>query len=179
MTSKISKIEGVILLFGVLFLCLTVTSSTAQTVKFSFDVQPELGIEVLQDINFGTVVSNSGRQQIDLGNSQMGVFKIKALAAQSARLTLQTPEYLSASNSENNKTIPISLEAAYSANPSGYADSIPFKEGTLDISLGDGNMASLSPSWETGFVFVYGTIKVGEVQKGLYSGTLVLNITYQ
>lgn len=165
--------------FTILFLLLfPATTSYSQAVQFSMDVKPELGIEVLQDLNFGTVVTNSGQQQVALGNPQMGIFKIKALAAQSALITLQKPEYLSSQDSDVDDRIPISLNAAYSRIPTGYNDILEFNN-SLDITLGDGNRATLSPTWENGYVFIYGDIYVDEVSEGSYSGTLILNITYQ
>ena len=165
---------------AILFLLLFSASvSYSQTVQFSMDIKPELDIEVLQDLSFGTVVTNSGQQQVALGNPQMGIFKIKALAAQSALITLQKPEYLSFQNSDADDKIPVSLNAAYSRRPTGYSDILQFNDNSLGISLGEENRATLSPTWESGYVFIYGNIYVGEVSEGSYSGTLILNITYQ
>ena len=164
------------ILFLLLFPAL---NSYSQTVQFSMDIKPELGIEVLQGLNFGTVVTNSGQQHISLGNPQMGIFKIKALAAQSALITLQKPEYLSSQDSDTDDRIPVSLNAAYSRIPTGYNDILQFNNNSLGVSLGGGNRATLSPTWENGYVFIYGDIYVGEVSEGSYSGTLILNITYQ
>src|SRR6056297_2874843 len=163
---------------SVLILGLT-ASSFAQTLRFSMDVQPELGIEVLQDLNFGTVITNSGTQRISMGESRMGIFKIKALAAQNALLTIQNPDYLNSEDANNGDKIPVSINAAYSSSPAEYTDILHFKDNTLQISLGQDDPSSLSPSWETGYVFIYGDIEVGSVSKGSYSGTLVLNVTYQ
>lgn len=162
-----------ILLLG----CLAI-SAPSQTVQFSLDVQPELGVEVLQDLNFGTVIANSGTQRVSLGDLQMGIFKIKALAAQSALLTLQKPDQLTSTNEGIQKNIPISIYAAYSDQPNSYNNVLNFRDNSLQVSLGNDNV-SLSPTWETGYVFIFGDIEVGEVSEGSYSGTLILNVTYQ
>ncbi len=154
-------------------------SSHSQSVQFSMDVQPELGIEVLQDLNFGTVIVNSGKQHVSLGDAQMGIFKIKALAAQNALLTLIKPESLSATQEGSQDKIPINIQAAYSSRPTDYTDILDFSESSLWISLGTGTSSALSPTWETGYVLIYGDIEVGEVSEGTYSGTLLLNVTYQ
>jgi len=159
------------------FISAITAHSTAQTVQFSMDVQAELGIEVLQDLNFGTVIANSGTQRIELGDPQMGIFKIKALAAQSALLTLYKPDSLTFTDDENAEEIPVSISASYSSRPTGYNDVLNFTNGSLGISLG--NDEAGSSGWETGFVFIFGDIEVGEVARGSYSGTLILNVTYQ
>lgn len=163
------------------FLLLIGLSDTtqSQTVQFSMDVEPELGIEVLQDLNFGTVIANSGRQRISLGDARMGIFKIKALAAQNALLTLSKPESLSADQGNGQNEIPINIQAAYSNRPTGFINVEHFNDNTLRISLGPGNADALSPSWETGYVLIYGDIEVGDITGGSYSGTLLLNVTYQ
>ena len=154
-------------------------SSLSQTVQFSMDVRPELGIEVLQDLNFGTVIANSGKQRVSLGDAQMGIFKIKALAAQNALLTLTKPESLLATQQGSEDNIPVNIQAVYSSRPTGFNDVVNFSDNTLWISLGNGTTDALSPTWETGYVLVYGDIEVGEVTEGSYSGTLLLNVTYQ
>lgn len=153
--------------------------SPGQTVQFSMNVQPELGIEVLQNLNFGTVVANSGSQQVALGDAQMGIFKIKALAAQSALLQIENPDHLISDSAGDTEKIPLSIYAAYSNGPSNYDKIQNFRENSLQISLGDENPSTLSPTWETGYIYIYGEIDVGDVTQGTYSGTLTLNVTYQ
>lgn len=169
----IKKAFATIILLG----CLAI-SARSQTVQFSMDVQPELGIEVLQDLNFGTVIANSGTHRVLLGDVQMGIFKIKALTAQSALLTLQKPDHLAPTAAGIQKNIPVSIYAAYSDQPNSYNNVLNFRDNSLQVSLGNDN-ASLSPTWETGYVFIFGDIEVGEVSEGSYSGTLILNVTYQ
>ena len=162
---------GVLLSF--MFTCI----SHAQTVRFNMEVQLELEVEVLQDLNFGTVVSNSGISQIALGNPQMGIFKIKALASQSAILSLQKPDRLTQSaGQDTSNTIPLNLDAAYAPEESNYQDYLPFANDELQIVLSGDNDEQV---WDTGYVFIFGNIDVGDIAPGAYSGTLVLNVAYQ
>ena len=149
----------------------------AQTVRFNMDVQPELGVEVLQDLNFGTVVTNSGTHQIRLGNPQMGIFKIRALAAQSAILTLHKPDRLTPSGEQDTtNTIPLNLDAAYAPEATNYQDYLPFANEELKITLSGNNDEQV---WDTGYVYIFGNIEVGDIAPGSYSGTFVLNVVYQ
>lgn len=177
--NMIDKLYKNIILIAILMIGCLANSSLSQTVQFSMDVQPELGIEVLQDLNFGTVVANSGTQRIGLGDLQMGIFKIKALAAQSALLQIENPDHLISESPGDTKKIPLRIYAAYSDGPANYDDILSFKDNSLRISLGSEDISSLSPTWESGYIFIYGDIEVGEVSEGSYSGTLTLNVTYQ
>jgi len=158
-------------------------TSQAQTMRFNMDIQPELSVEVLQDLNFGTVVTNSGTQQIGLGNPQMGIFKIRALAKQSAILSLQKPDRLTKPESQDTtNTIPLNLDAAYAPEVGNYQDYLPFANDRLRITLSDDNDNPGNRDeqvWDTGYVFIFGTIDVGDISPGSYSGTLVLNVAYQ
>jgi len=168
------------LLAGLLFAC-SAEVSKAQTVRFNMDVQPELGVEVLQDLNFGTVVTNSGRQQVALGAPQMGIFKIRAFATQNAILTLHKPEQLRRSaQADTASGVPVSLDAAYSSDPDSYRNVLPFANNTLKVSLGKENITPGSAeSWQTGYVFIFGNVYIGDIEPGSYSGTLVLNVVYE
>jgi hypothetical protein len=141
------------------------------------DVQPELGVEVLQDLNFGTVVTNSGTHQIGLGNPQMGIFKIRALAEQSAILTLQKPDRLMhPDDQDTTNTVALNLDAAYAPRLTNYQDYLPFAHNELRITLGGENDEQV---WDAGYVYIFGNIDVGDIAPGTYSGTLVLNVVYQ
>jgi hypothetical protein len=157
--------------------------SKSQTVRFNMEVQPELEVEVLQDLNFGTVVSNSGISQIELGNPQMGIFKIRALATQSAILTLQKPDRLTQSaGQDTSNTVSLNLDAAYSPQASNYQDLLPFGNDMLQVTLSGDDEApgnNEEQVWDTGYVFIFGNIDVGDIAPGAYSGTLVLNVAYQ
>lgn len=174
---QISKSSALLFFLTFLWLISWNKCTTAQTVHFNMDVQTELGVEVLEDLNFGTVISNSGTNQIALGNSQMGIFKIRALAAQSAILSLQKPKRLTPSAGQDTaSTVPVNLDAAYSPQAGNYQDVLPFANNMLQITLSGENDEQV---WDTGYVYIFGNIDVGDISAGSYSGTLVLNIAYQ
>ena len=151
-----------------------------QQMQMSFDVQAELSIEVLQDLDFGTVVTNSGTQKIPLGNAQMGIFKIRSLAAQNALLTLRQPDFLSSTGNETVEKIPIKIKAAYSDRPDTYNNVKHFISNSLNVTFDSNNQTSVSPNtWETGYVYIFGDLSVGDVSKGTYTGNLVLSVEYQ
>jgi len=163
----------------VLFIGLYPIYTQAQIVNHSMEVQPELSVEVLQNLNFGTVITNSGTQQINLGDNRMGVFGIRALAAQSVLISLKKPEHLEAEQNGNSDQIPFSLQAAYSSRANNYDQVIPFDENNLRTVLESIDNLENSSTWETGYVYIFGDINVGDVIPDSYSATLVLNVVYQ
>lgn len=162
-----------------IFFCLPIVANS-QTVQFSMKVQPELEVEVLQNLNFGTVVTNSGVQKINLGDSGMGVFKIKALATQNALLILHVPDSLTATEPKRETGIPFNVDAAYSASRGNYNGAEIFKDRSAWISFGSGGLQNIDASvWEEGYVYIFGDIEIGDISQGTYSGTLTLSVEYQ
>ena len=179
-----SKVKSNIVLVLLLLIILSASPLfvEAQTVQFEMDIQPELSIEVLQNLNFGTVISESGTSRIELGNANMGIFEIRALAAQRALLTLDPPESLSTGQNTNGgeATIPIRIDAVYSDRSYTAGDLVPFVDNRAWITLQPDQPAENGETrWETGFVYVTGTIEVGDIPPGSYSGTLLLSVEYQ
>lgn len=154
-------------------------SGQAQTVNHSMEVQPELSVEVLQDLSFGTVITNSGTQQINLGDNRMGVFEIRALATQSILISLDKPDSLKAAQNGNTDQIPLSLQAVYSSRAKNYDQVIPFKSNNLRTVLESFDNLENNSTWEKGYVYIFGDIEVGDVIPDSYSATLVLNVVYQ
>lgn len=161
------------------FISLYPIYTQAQTVNYNMEVQPELSVQVLQNLNFGTVITNSGKQQIDLGDNRMGVFEIRALAAQSVLISLEKPKHLEAGPNGNTDQIPLSLQAAYSSRANNYDNIIPFSDDNLRTVLESIDDLENSSAWETGYVFIFGDITVGDVIPDSYSATLILNVVYQ
>jgi hypothetical protein len=169
-------LNSFVLLF--LFIGFFSIHASAQTVNHSMEIQPELSVEVLQNLNFGTVITNSGIQQIPLGDNRMGVFEIRALATQSVLISLEKPDYLTAAQNGNSDQIPLSLQAAYSSRPKNYDQVIPFDDNLRTVLESIDNLEN-SSTWETGYVYIFGDIDVGDIIPDSYSSTLVLNVVYQ
>lgn len=176
MNSK--QILNSFLFFIVLLLCAGLQPTHAQTLRFEMDIQPELSIEVLQNLNFGTVVAGSGTHRIPLGNANMGVFEIRALATQRALLTLAPPDSLSLERNVTQPAIPIKVDAAFSTRAS-HASTTPFQNNSLWVTLQPEESNGDEYGWETGYVYITGQIEVGDIPAGSYSGTLVLSVEYQ
>ncbi len=163
----------------VLFFLLTQTTY-AQFINLQLTVEPEISTEIDQELNFGILVTNSGIDEIELGDIDMGIFNIKTINTQELFLSLSVPEYLQHINPAVQDRIPINLDIAY--NNSGSNN--PFNssllldnEGYVNV-LGNG-LTESNNIWQQLYVYVFGSVDVGDVQNGTYNADVVLHIEYQ
>lgn len=166
-----------LLLLGNIF---AATPLFAQFIHFNMNVESELSTDVMQELDFGTAIVNSGRHRVAAGSPQMGIFQIRALNNQRLLVTLHRPEFLVHTDPNIKERIPIRLEASYSN--SGEQDiraSRPFNGNTAVFTIDNEDTGSQSAGWETAYVFVYGTLTIGRIPEGEYSGLLMLSVEYQ
>ncbi|MDR9416346.1 MAG: hypothetical protein RI564_08680, partial [Gracilimonas sp.] len=161
----------------VLVLSLGVHSNIfAQFINLQIRVEPELSATVEQDLSFGTLVSNYGRSEIQLGDVNMGVFNIRAFYTQNLYIDLEYPDVLINEDPENNDQIPIELFMAYNNrgnNNPANANVLSGNNGL--ISIHESTEADFDRKiWEEMYLYVYGSIDVGNIANGVYSGDIVL-----
>ena len=151
----------------------------SQFINLQITIEPELSATVEQDLNFGTLVANSGVKEIRLGDVDMGVFAIRALRTQNIYLDLQYPTELISDDPRIEDTIPLELQMSYNnfgRNRASESIKLPPDGSFIPVHITDINNSS--EIWEEIFLYVYGTIAVGEVPNGNYSGQIVLLIEY-
>lgn len=162
------------LLFGIS------TSLQAQFINLQLTVESELSATVEQDLDFGALVSNTGRTEINLGDVNMGIFSIRAFHTQNLYLTLQYPDQLESENTAIGDEIPIQLEMAYNNrgnNNSANAIRLPDNSGL--ISIHERTQAGFDQEiWKEMYIYVFGAIEVGNVANGVYTGDIVLSVDY-
>lgn len=159
-----------------LFWAMHVGLAHAQFINLQVKVEPELSATVEQPLDFGTQVTNSGQTAINLGDLNMGIFSIRAFSNQLVFVELEYPDYLSLT--DGNDTIPMYLELSYNnSNENVYANARPLPEnnGLIKISEHD-NSEGL---WSILYIYVFGSIDVGNVANGLYTGDIVLSVDYE
>ena len=164
--------------FLIFLLVFSATSSFAQFINIQLTIEPELSTRIEQSLNFGTQVTNSGIKQINLGDSGMGIFSIKALYTQEVKISLNYPENLE--SLENNAKIPLDLSISY--NNSGRdlpEESILIPNNSSYISIYN-REESLNPDqiWKELFIYVFGSIDVGAVPNADYEADVILNVDY-
>tara|TARA_R110000868_G_scaffold304437_10_gene565151 strand:- start:26124 stop:26660 length:537 start_codon:yes stop_codon:yes gene_type:complete len=168
-----------------LILCLAIISlsstANAQFLSLQLKIEPELSTTVEQELSFGTLVSNSGEKNINLGDLNTGIFVIRSYYTQNLFLSLTYPESLRHINPAINEEIPVSLSIAYNnslnKSPRG-AILLPQNKG--NVSVIDRLEISGVPKeiWSELYIYVFGTIDVGNIPTGEYAGEVTLYIEY-
>lgn len=165
-------------LLFVLFLgttLLTPTAGSAQFIDLQLEVEPELTATTEQVLDFGTLVTNSGRRMIEFGSMNMGIFSITGLENQLLMINLQKPDVLKHSNSAINDVVPLQLFSRYGYSSQDYQDSSLLPESNSIIHV----EPNPDPGpWNTIYLFMYGSIDIGDIPDGVYSNDIVLNVEY-
>lgn len=172
------------------FLMLLVSISvSAQTIQFSVFVSSSLNATKDQDMDLGSVISGSGLTQVNLGDPGMGVFSITGNEELDVIVTLTAPANLTHTGISSD-VIPLTLEFAYAnkgANDVNQA--IVGTGGTARFQLKQRSSGPAgppptpagshhTPADATAYIYIYGSMNVGNIDAGSYSGVVELSITY-
>jgi hypothetical protein len=165
-------------LFLICFISLNSTNSFAQFINIQLTIEAELSTEMEQALSFGTQVTGSGLKVIALGDPGMGIFSIKALRTQEIKISLIYPDNLESDKTDSK--IPLDLNISY--NNSGKdnpQNSIPILGNSGYTSIYNNNLPFDSNEvWQELFVYVYGSIDIGEIPNAEYEADVILNIDY-
>ncbi|MCP9290088.1 MULTISPECIES: hypothetical protein [Gracilimonas] len=156
------------------------TNSIAQFINLQLKIEPELSATVEQNLDFGTLISNTGTTEIQLGDVNMGVFSIRAFYTQNVYINLEYPEVLVHSQAGISQEIPLSLNMSYNnsgTNSITSANSIPASGGMVSIH-DNTNLTNPSEIWKQLYIYVYGSIEVGNIPNGVYTGEVILSVDY-
>tara|TARA_R110002096_G_scaffold39845_4_gene108681 strand:+ start:4280 stop:4807 length:528 start_codon:yes stop_codon:yes gene_type:complete len=167
-------------IFLALFFLVVNTSTSAQFINLNINIEPELSVTVEQNLNFGTLVANSGLHNIPLGAINSGVYSIRAYHTQNIYITLNSPDFLINESSNSTDRIPITLNAAF--NNSGVDNqklATTLENNTGYFPVHKPSSSNLKTDvWQALFLYMFGTIDVGNIANGIYSGQVVLFIEY-
>ncbi len=152
----------------------------AQFINLQIRIEPEITAKVEQNLNFGELVINSGEKFIGLGDLNMGVFSIRALYTQSIFLSMNTTDALVHTSPFLNDEIPINLNIAYNNTGDNNANrSIGLTEDLVYLPIyNNEEIPNPGTVWQELYVYVFGTIEVGEVPTGEYFSELTLVVQY-
>ncbi len=182
--ADILQTAGIILVIACFLI--PVRQAQAQFIYFSMEVEPELSATTLEDLDFGTIPVESGRSSIGLGEAGMGVFMLRGLQYQRLTFELEVPEELNHELPGIDATIPIDLNFAYNnrgTNNSNTATIVDGLDATLTL-LGDDFQAGqpiseyLQSNWAQMYIYVYGSIEIGNVPSGVYKNQVTVRVEY-
>ncbi len=165
------------------FICLAPFTVKAQFINIEIDIKAELTASVTQDLDFGTITKNSGLHTINLDDVAAGVFAIRAFMAQSIYVVIRAPEHLTYTETGTEYKIPLSLQSAYN----NYGSDNPFNTMPLPNNRGfiqqmaDNNNTDDRSSlyWDDIYLYIYGSINVGDVPDGIYEADILMEIEYE
>lgn len=154
----------------------------AQFINIQIKIEPELSAVLEQELAFGDVVANSGVQNIELGDFNMGIFRIRAFYSQSIFVNLNVPNALESNNNFGDDQIPITLFSAFNNSGENNAtNAIELNNNAGYIPMTDNIFTQNTNQiryWQELYLYVYGYIDVGQVSDGFYEGDVVLSVTY-
>ncbi|MFW6157685.1 MAG: hypothetical protein ACOC4S_02460 [Balneolaceae bacterium] len=156
---------------------------------YSLNVEPLGGYETL---DFGQVISGEGLREIDLGDDPgMGILRIDGVRYLDVYISITKPDALYADDPGNDDEIPITkLEAAYSNNgENDYTSAKFFTNPEARFPILERQHAApgpppappregVTPPEETAYIYIWGSIDVGNVSAGSYSSQINVTIEY-
>lgn len=156
-------------------LLLLPASTAAQFVDLTLDIEPKLEARTERNLDFGILESNAGRRTVALGDPDMGIFSITALENQVLLVDLNLPTALTHEDRNVDDIIPVDLHMRYgfSINNPGASSILAGSSGTIMIEESD------TPGpWSNIYLFIYGSLELGDIVEGSYSEDIVLYVEY-
>ncbi len=169
---RIGLLAGLFVLFS--------AQGKAQQMHFHLVVEHEFAVTNFQYPDFGMVIAGSGWVYLAVDSELAGFFSISATENVPLIATIQAPERLVR---DSTNSIPLHLEAAYvrdgQINP---ALAEPFVNNRASFTLSNrGMLIDENYTWLRelkAFVFLYGTVYVGDVEPGVYYGEVMISLEY-
>jgi hypothetical protein len=176
-----TKFKNIVVIFFTLVLS-ALSSADAQFVNIQLTIEPELSATVVTELNFGTIITNSGERQVELGDPNMGVFTVRGFKSQKVFVSATFPEALEHENPDISANIPIDL--TLSINNSGvneYENSFQIENLNTLVDIHDPSKSTSNSNtnvWETMYIYVFGSIFIGNIPNGTYDGNIMLTVQY-
>ncbi len=152
----------------------------AQFMRIQLVIDEEISISDVRTLETGQIPLNFGWFHIDLNDDYAGRFTIRTSENINLLVSVQAPDELVLNA---NNTLPFQLEAAYlNTGNRNLRQAVAFdnKQAFFPI-INNGllieNMSSQQLPLEAS-MFFYGSVHVGQVDPGVYSGEVVVTINY-
>jgi len=173
----------------VMLLILSAVPVAAQSINFSIHVSSALDATKDADMTFPQVFAGDGLTAIGLGDGGMGVFAITGNAELDVEVTLVAPSDLVHTQYPAQK-MPLTLQFAYAntgINDFNLAKTVAGHTARFQLRERTGGPAgapptppnaSHTPEIVTAYLYLFGTIDVGQIASGNYGGTVNLYVQY-
>lgn len=155
----------------------------AQFLHFEMNIEAELGVEVLQNLDFGTALANSGPQTVTLGDPGTGIFSISGSQSQSVIVSIDAPDALSPADPDHADKIPLTLDLAYNNRGNNdFAQALPISGRSIRFpltSMARQDTKAKGLVTNAAYIYVYGSLFIGDVPEDTYSGDITLAVEYE
>lgn len=172
-----------------LFICLAYQPLFSQVINFSIHVASSLDATKDADMAFPQVSAGDGLTAINLGDGGMGVFAISGNEELDIEVILTAPAELVHTTKPSN-TMGLDLKFAYAntgVNDINVAKTVNGNSARFQLRERTSGPAgapptppnsSHVPNITTAYIYLYGSINVGNISSGNYSGTVDLSVQY-
>lgn len=180
----------------ILLFCLISSTSIleAQEVRFSDYDSYYLAVDALpgyETLGFGQIITGSGAVSVNLGDPGMAILTLDGVTYLDVIVTITKPNALLPQDAGISDDIPLTnLEAAYAnKGTDDYTQAIFFNalQARFPI-LGRQNLApgppptppheGFTPPVSTAYIYLWGTINVGNIAAGTYSNYIDITVEY-
>ncbi len=177
--SKISLLFTLLALTGILF---------PQSIQFSIYVASELNATKQQDLDFQNVITNQGVTPVNLGDPGMGVFAITGNQELDVIVSLDAPANLTSGGSSD--VIPFTLDLAYAnKGANDINDAILVPSNSVRFQLLEQSdrptgppptppHSGYIPTETTAYIYIFGSLNIGSITPGAYTGIVTLTVDY-
>lgn len=175
-------------ILGVAVFLVPQNAAFGQTIQFSIYVASNLDATKDQDLDLGMSISGSGTHEVNLGDPGMGVFSIAGNEQLDVIVSMTADAELT--NPSTSHVIPFTLEFAYAnRGENNINHAVVGVGGTARFQLRQRESgppgapptpanAGFTPNTATAYIYVYGSMYVGAIDPGTYTGNVNLSVTY-
>ncbi len=148
-------------------------TSVTKTSTISIGVAEALTLYVNRNLSFGTVVAGTGTKTVVANSAGAAKLTVSGHKNRNVYVTLTPPAFLS----DGTDRITYSASASYNSSADDPSTSTAWasasgRQAAMQLS------ANSRGSTAEAFIYLYGSIDVGNVPAGNYSGTYVVSVSY-
>jgi hypothetical protein len=152
-----------------------VSRAEGQFVDLNLKVDSKVSTATTHPLHFKAVDINSGHEVIHWGSARMGTLHITAPKDQALLITLDKPTVLRHRNPAIERVIPVRLYVRYSYLLQKPDEAIPLRRSPAIITL---HSERHPGPWRTIYIFINGSMNVGNIPAGIYANRMVITLAY-
>ena len=163
-----------------ILLILAICPAQGQFLRLTLDVETEHGARDVNNLSFGVMAP--GTHELNLGDDGIGVYSLSGYPNNFLNVSIQPPEYLQHTDPGIADRLIIEVASAYAnqgENNRRDAISMVDNRGRFPVRSEKSAKADRRPVLELCWLYIYGTIHIGNTAAGLYEGEVIIKIEYE